>query len=217
MPGFWPWWADYGYPYYGYGDYSGRSILTGTTADWARTWEAPRPRLRVTMERVCGLCGRAGRSRSGARSTLGEADGNPVGQQFLSTPATRSASTSMKRRCGWPITRAWRCRASQAARVDGAGVVRLEGLSRREPGVAHGRGDGSAERLARAYAYYGDLPTYTRQLDALAQYIGEHPSAADARFVLAYHDLMMGHSGPAAAELEKVWAPCPRTGWQKTC
>jgi tetratricopeptide (TPR) repeat protein len=54
------------------------------------------------------------------------------------------------------------------------------------------------------YAYYGDLPTYTSQMDALVQYLHEHRNAADARFVLVYHDLMMGHREEAKRELEQV-------------
>ena len=59
-------------------------------------------------------------------------------------------------------------------------------------------------------AYYGDLPTYTKQLDALVDYVREHKDAADARFVLAYHNLMMGHSDAAKAQFEKVLAKVPQ-------
>jgi hypothetical protein len=60
------------------------------------------------------------------------------------------------------------------------------------------------------YGYYGDLPTYTKQLDALVDYLHEHKDAADARFVLAYHNLMMGHSEAAKAQFEKVLAKVPQ-------
>jgi tetratricopeptide (TPR) repeat protein len=54
------------------------------------------------------------------------------------------------------------------------------------------------------YAYYGDLPPYTAQLDALVQHLHDHRDAADARFLLGYHDLMMGHREEAKRELEQV-------------
>ena len=57
---------------------------------------------------------------------------------------------------------------------------------------------------ATLYAYYGDLPTYTKQMDALIKYLGDHVNAADARFVLAYHDVMLGHPDEAKGELAQV-------------
>jgi tetratricopeptide (TPR) repeat protein len=60
------------------------------------------------------------------------------------------------------------------------------------------------------YTYYGDLPTYRKQLDALVDYVREHKDAADARFVLAYHDLMMGHKDAAKSQFEKVLAKIPQ-------
>lgn len=60
------------------------------------------------------------------------------------------------------------------------------------------------------YAYYGEVPVYERQLEALVVHIDAHPDAADARFVLAYHDLMMGHKKEARAQLEIVVARVPQ-------
>jgi hypothetical protein len=54
------------------------------------------------------------------------------------------------------------------------------------------------------FSYYGDVNTYNQQLDALVSYIGQHTKAFDARFVLAYQDLMMGHKDAAKGELEQV-------------
>ena len=65
-------------------------------------------------------------------------------------------------------------------------------------------GMGSPADWDTLYAYYGDLPTYTKQLDALVQHLTKNPKAADARFVLAYHDLMLGHPDEAKTELEQV-------------
>ena len=69
---------------------------------------------------------------------------------------------------------------------------------------------GQAADWRTLYAYYGDLPTYTKQLDALVDYVREHKDAADARFVLAYHNLMMGHSEAAKEQFEKVLAKVPQ-------
>ena len=69
---------------------------------------------------------------------------------------------------------------------------------------------GQAADWRTLYTYYGDLPTYTKQLDALVDYVREHKDAADARFVLAYHNLMMGHSEAAKEQFEKVLAKVPQ-------
>jgi tetratricopeptide (TPR) repeat protein len=63
------------------------------------------------------------------------------------------------------------------------------------------------------YAYYNDEQVYTKQLRALEQYLSKHPTAADARFVLAYHYLMTGSEKEARDHLEKVLAETP---WDKT-
>jgi hypothetical protein len=56
------------------------------------------------------------------------------------------------------------------------------------------------------YRYYEDLPTYSKQLDSLADYTRDHQDAMDARFVLAYHNLMMGHKDAAKTQLEAISA-----------
>ncbi len=60
------------------------------------------------------------------------------------------------------------------------------------------------------YGYYNDLPTYTKQLDALVDYIHAHKDAMDALFVLAYQDIMMGHKDAAKTQLEEVVAKIPQ-------
>jgi hypothetical protein len=51
---------------------------------------------------------------------------------------------------------------------------------------------------------YRDIDTYTRQLQGLAAYVRENPREADARFLLAYHDITLGHVEEAAAQLRTV-------------
>ncbi len=60
------------------------------------------------------------------------------------------------------------------------------------------------------YRYYGDLPTYQQQLKDLVIYVRAHPDAADARFVLAYHDLMLGDKDAAKIQFEKVLGKVPQ-------
>jgi hypothetical protein len=60
------------------------------------------------------------------------------------------------------------------------------------------------------YAYYDNLHTYTSQLDALENYVHAHPSSMSARFVLAYHDLMMGHIHAAEGLLSQVVGKVPQ-------
>ena len=69
---------------------------------------------------------------------------------------------------------------------------------------------GPAAEWRTLYTYYGDLPAYTKQLDALVDFVRAHKDAADARFVLAYHNLMMGHADAAKAQFEKVLAKIPQ-------
>jgi tetratricopeptide (TPR) repeat protein len=51
---------------------------------------------------------------------------------------------------------------------------------------------------------YGDSKAYDQQLTALQNYAKENPQAADARFLLAYHDLTAGNLDTARNELEQV-------------
>jgi len=62
---------------------------------------------------------------------------------------------------------------------------------------------------ATRYSYHNDLPTYQRQLDALTKYAGEHSDSMDAKFVLAYHNLMMGHRDLAVQQLGDVVKAAP--------
>jgi hypothetical protein len=69
---------------------------------------------------------------------------------------------------------------------------------------------GPASDWATLYSYYNDLPTYTKQLDALVDYIHDHKDAMDARFVLSYQDIMMGHKDAAKSQLEDIVAKIPK-------
>ncbi len=51
---------------------------------------------------------------------------------------------------------------------------------------------------------YPDTETYTKQLRALETYAKANPKAADARFILAYHYLILGHDDAAATQLQMV-------------
>jgi tetratricopeptide (TPR) repeat protein len=51
---------------------------------------------------------------------------------------------------------------------------------------------------------YPGIDTYTAQLRALEDYVGEQPSSASARFVLAYHYLTQGHTEAAVDQLKQV-------------
>lgn len=56
---------------------------------------------------------------------------------------------------------------------------------------------------------YPDVATYTRQLRALESYARGHATAADARFLLAYHYLTCGHTDAAVEQLKRVTALQP--------
>jgi tetratricopeptide (TPR) repeat protein len=56
---------------------------------------------------------------------------------------------------------------------------------------------------------YPSVDTYTQQLRALEDYVTSHDKAADARFLLAYHYLTMGHKEHAAKHLAIVHKAVP--------
>jgi tetratricopeptide (TPR) repeat protein len=59
--------------------------------------------------------------------------------------------------------------------------------------------------------FYGSPDVYTAQLRALEHYVGDHASAdAGARFLLAYHYLMLGHMKAADHQLARVVAMEPK-------
>jgi hypothetical protein len=60
------------------------------------------------------------------------------------------------------------------------------------------------------YHYYHDLPTYEKQLQALAQHVGKNPTSLDAKFLLAYHDLMLGHPQEAKELLLEIVSKVPK-------
>jgi tetratricopeptide (TPR) repeat protein len=53
-------------------------------------------------------------------------------------------------------------------------------------------------------ALYANPDTYTKQLRALETYTGEHPDAAYARFLQAYHYLVLGSKDAAVKQLKEV-------------
>src|SRR5262249_9831871 len=57
------------------------------------------------------------------------------------------------------------------------------------------------ETMARLYP---DTHDYTNQLRALETYVRNTPAHANARFLLAYHYLIMGHNSSAVNELREV-------------
>ena len=54
---------------------------------------------------------------------------------------------------------------------------------------------------AQSYGYYGNLEAYTKPLDAVVDYVRKNPTSAEGRFLLAYHDLMMGHHAEGKEQL----------------
>lgn len=60
------------------------------------------------------------------------------------------------------------------------------------------------------FRYYNDLPTYEKQLGALGEYVRKNPASLDARFLLAYHDLMLGHAKEAKDLLVEIVAKVPK-------
>jgi cytochrome c-type biogenesis protein CcmH/NrfG len=54
------------------------------------------------------------------------------------------------------------------------------------------------------------LPTYQKQLEALGEHVRKNPASLDARFLLAYHDLMLGHAKEAKELLAEIVAKVPR-------
>jgi len=57
---------------------------------------------------------------------------------------------------------------------------------------------------------YNSPETYTQQLRALENFVGQNSRSAAGRFVLAYHYLTQGHAGEAADQLKEVVALQPK-------
>jgi tetratricopeptide (TPR) repeat protein len=52
------------------------------------------------------------------------------------------------------------------------------------------------------YSYYGyAMPRFSRQLDALEEFVRQNPSSADGHFLLGYEQLVLGHAESAHAQL----------------
>ncbi len=60
------------------------------------------------------------------------------------------------------------------------------------------------------YRYYNDLPAYEKHLEALGEHVRKNPASLDARFLLAYHDLMLGHPKEAQELLAEIAAKVPK-------
>ena len=56
---------------------------------------------------------------------------------------------------------------------------------------------------------YTNLGIYTDQLRTLRAFVGEHPQDGAARFLLAYHYMIAGHTDAAAAQLQQVVTIAP--------
>jgi tetratricopeptide (TPR) repeat protein len=63
---------------------------------------------------------------------------------------------------------------------------------------------------ATLFRYYGNVATYDKQLDALVKYVRDNPSSLDGRFLLAYHNLMMGHAAEGKQQLAEVVSMAPQ-------
>jgi thioredoxin-like negative regulator of GroEL len=51
---------------------------------------------------------------------------------------------------------------------------------------------------------YPNVETYTQQLRALEAYVGANPKSSAARFLLAYHYLVLGNPPEAVKQLQEV-------------
>ena len=56
----------------------------------------------------------------------------------------------------------------------------------------------------RLKGHYAKTEVYTAQLRALEKFVREQPASAEARFLLAYHYLMLGHSQAARSHLKRL-------------
>lgn len=59
-------------------------------------------------------------------------------------------------------------------------------------------------------SYYKNQTDYTEQLRALESHIRENPNEADARFLVAYHYITLGHNDAALRQLENVVSMEPK-------
>jgi tetratricopeptide (TPR) repeat protein len=59
------------------------------------------------------------------------------------------------------------------------------------------------------YGYYQNLDRYTQHLNRLSKYLEEHADTAHAVFLLAYHNLMLGHKDSAQTGFTKTLALTP--------
>jgi hypothetical protein len=201
--GFWPWWGlgygdwgygGWGYPWYGgYGDYAGYYDYPGVYQEGA----AP---IQYSL-----YDDQSSATHTSMPSTTFASEEQTGGDEFLSRALDAFHSGQYAEAARW---------ASHAAieNPKNAKVHELASLALFALKDYRGANMEAHAALSLAppadwstlYSYYGDVNTYNQQLDALVSYIGEHTKAFDARFVLAYQDLMMGHKDAAKDELEQV-------------
>ena len=60
------------------------------------------------------------------------------------------------------------------------------------------------------YAFYGNVEPYTNQLRALEKYAHLRPQSPEARFLLGFHYMMIGHANEAKVELLAALKLAPR-------
>jgi len=73
-----------------------------------------------------------------------------------------------------------------------------------EAHVAVATNNGKVMNWPELYRLYGNVGIYTDQLRALEKYAGQNPKAADARFLLGYQYLIIGHPNSARRELAQA-------------
>lgn len=61
------------------------------------------------------------------------------------------------------------------------------------------------------YAFYGNVEPYTNQLRALEKYARLRPQSPEARFLLGFHYMMIGHANEAKVELLAALKLAPRS------
>jgi tetratricopeptide (TPR) repeat protein len=201
-----PWYGDYGYGGYGYGGYGYAGYAPLYDPGMYDTGEAPQ--APVDDNAYSGAY--AALDQTETQPGAATEEGNP-GDEFLSNARDAFA----------------RGQYSEAARLASHAAVETprnakvhELLSLALFALKDYRGSNMEAHAALALAppadwetlfnYYGDMATYTQQLDTLAKYLTENRQAADARFVLAYHDMMMGHAAEARSELAQVVKMVPK-------
>jgi thioredoxin-like negative regulator of GroEL len=193
--GFWPWWGlGWGYGDWGYGGYPWSADYAGYYDDNPAVYDEGSP---VQQVPTYGDQPSAMTSENGEQGSLGDEFLNRALEAFHNGQYAESARWASHAAIESPKNLKVHELASLAlfALKDyrGANMEAHAALAL-----------GPAADWNTLFSYYGDVNTYNQQLDALVAYIGQHPKAFDARFVLAYQDLMMGHNDAAKEQLAQV-------------